>query len=71
MENKQRICNFLTTAIRETRAGDDIGYLEYDEEEEVVKVYFDKNTFPSQIINVAMDSGWAMIRDIVKQLDIG
>lgn len=71
MENKQHICDLLTAVISETRAGDDLSWLEYDEDEEVVKVYFNQNTFPSKVINVACDSGWAMIRDIVKRLDIG
>lgn len=71
MENKQRICDLLAAAIGETRAGDDLSYLEFDEDAEVVKVYFGSNTFPSKVINVACDSGWAMIRDIVKRLEIG
>jgi len=71
MENKQHICDLLTAAIRETRAGDDLSHLEYDEDVELVNVYFGTNTFPSKNINVAADSGIAMIRDIVNKLDIG
>ena len=71
MENKQSICDSLTAAINKTRAGNDIGYLRYDDEAEVVCVYFGRNTSPSKEINVSGDSGWAMIKDIVNHLDIG
>ena len=70
MENKQLICDLLLDAIRQTRAGDDITALRFIEEEETVHVDFESGK-DGRIINVALDSGWAMIKDIVKQIDIG
>lgn len=69
MENKQEILNYLCKAIQATRAGEDVSLLEYDEEREWVIVYF--NGHIGRKINVACDSGIAMIRDVLRYIDIG
>lgn len=70
-DNRQIILFYLKEAIRHTSAGDDLSCLAYNKENETVEVYFRQNQTPSRIINVAMDSEWAMIRDIVNHIDIG
>ena len=70
-EDKQYILDLLLKAIQMTRAGGDVVKLEFDEETEVVKVYFDGQTSPGRIINVAMDSGIAMLKDVINHIDIG
>lgn len=69
-ENKQLILDRLLLAIRETRAGQDVVNLRYDPEKELVHVDFMSGN-DGRIINVHMDSGWAMIKDVVRHLDIG
>ena len=69
MENKQQILDKLLEAIRVTRAGDDVTKLEYLAESGTVNVYF--NGALGRRINVAMDSGMAMIQDVVNHIDIG
>ena len=68
MENKQEILNYLCKAIQATRAGDNVTMLEYDVEQEMVYVYFDRHI--GRKINVACDSGIAMIRDVMRHIDI-
>lgn len=71
-EDKQRICDLLCEALKCTRAGADVMELKYDYLTEVVAVYFNNNSEePSRKINVACDSGIAMIRDIMRYIDIG
>ncbi|MBQ8697389.1 MAG: hypothetical protein IJ521_00095 [Schwartzia sp.] len=65
MENKQKICDLLAKALQETYDAKDLLGLEYDAGREIVTVTF---TEGNRIINVAMDSGTAMIRDIVNHL---
>ena len=64
-ENKQRICDFLCRALQETRGAHDLISLSYIPELEVVAVTFSGGR---KEINVAMDSGMAMIRDIVNKI---
>jgi hypothetical protein len=66
MENKQLICKLLVPVLQATYNLRDLIDLEFDSERECVIA-----TFPcgcSKVVNVAMDSGTAMIRDIVRQL---
>ena len=68
-ENKQAICDKMCEAIRLTRnggTGNALVRLEYDEEKEVVWPWFEDGRYYKPI-NVAMDSGTAIIMDIVKQ----
>lgn len=67
---KQCILDQLLTAIRMTEAGMDVTALRYDEKTEMVHVDFESGE-DGRIINVKMDSGFAMIRDVVNNLDIG
>ncbi len=70
-ENKQAILDALKVAINLTRAGDDVTKLEYDSERELVNVYFRNEKYPARQINVAMDSGYAMLKDVMNHIDIG
>ena len=69
-ENKQAILDKLVQAIRCTRAGEDVVALRYDRDSETVHVDFESGE-DGRIINVAMDSGFAMIKDVVNNIDIG
>lgn len=66
MENKQEICDRLLPALQKTRALHDLEDLEYrvDPKEEVWAIF----RGGVRKINVAADSGLAMIRDIVEAL---
>ncbi|MDO4393562.1 MAG: hypothetical protein Q4C80_04035 [Bacillota bacterium] len=66
MENKQKICELLLPAVQETRNLYDFESLTYDEEREVVIAEFTSGY--TQRANVAMDSGTAMISDIICQI---
>lgn len=68
-EQKQTILDLLTYTLRHTRAGNDIREMKLDGD--FVKVFFQNDTKPSRVINVAMDSGIAMIRDVMNYIDIG
>ena len=71
MENKQQILNLLLKAIQATRAGNDVSALDYDAEKELVYVYFGGSGFPGRSINVVMDSGIALLKDVINHIDIG
>ncbi len=69
MENKQAICDAMCEAIRLTRAGGSgnaLVRLEFDPITEEVWPWFEDGRYYKPI-NVAMDSGIAIIMDIVKQ----
>ena len=68
-ENKQRILHFLCAAIQATRAGEDLIDLTLSDDRETVIAEFESGGIKKA--NVAMDSGWAMIKDVVNQLEIG
>lgn len=65
-ENKQAICNRLAYALMATRSFHNLAYLEYDPKTETVKAVF--NSGYVKTANVCMDSGVAMIRDIIQQI---
>lgn len=67
-EDKQAICNALCAALQLTREGADIERLEYRRRpgEEYVIIHRAGNNRDN--INVAWDSGAAMIRDIMRSL---
>ena len=71
MENKQQILDYLLKAVQATRAGNDVSGLDYDAEKEMVYVYFGGSGFAGRSINVAMDSGIAMLKDVINHIDIG
>ena len=67
---KQYVLNKLLKAIQGTRAGADVTALRYDAVNETVHVDF-VTGLDGRLINVAMDSEWAMIKDVVNHIDIG
>ena len=67
---KQAVLDLLLYAIQRTSAGEDVIALRYDAEHETVHVDFESGK-DGRIINVAMDSDWAMIKDVVNHIDIG
>ena len=71
MENKQQILDYLLKAVQATRAGNDVSALKFDADKELVYVYFDNSTTPGRSINVAMDSGIAILKDVINHIDIG
>ena len=66
IENKQEICDLLAKTLRATRNAYDVIQITYDDKTEQVIVLFASGG--TRIINVAMDSGTAMIRDIMNHL---
>lgn len=64
MENKQMICDRLLETLKLTRQLYDLIDLDYIEEKELVVAHFEGGG--KKEINVAMDSGIAMIRDIIR-----
>ena len=67
-EDKQKILDLLLPTLQETRALDDLMSLVYvkteQDEERVIAI------FPAgdKIVNITMDSGVAMIQDVIKGL---
>lgn len=68
MENKQEICDLLLKTLQATRGASDLVSLEYKPVAEVVVATFACGAVRN--CNVAMDSGWVIILDVVKQLDL-
>ena len=66
MENKQEILDKLFPALQATRNLYDLNGLKYDAGKEVVYAEFKGGYI--KIANVAMDSGTAMIKDIINQI---
>lgn len=65
-EDKQAICKALLPVLQMTRNLWDLVELEYDDKAEQVTAHFASGF--SKKANVAMDSGTAMIKDILKQI---
>ena len=65
-EDKQKICDLLLPALQATRSLYDLQELEYSEGRDLVYAKFESGY--QKVVNVAMDSGTAMIHDIVKQI---
>ena len=68
-ENKQNICDLLLITLQATRNASDLVSLEYFEDEkgnETVVATFESGG--KRVTNVSMDSGTAMIRDIMNNL---
>lgn len=66
MENKQLICDRLLECLYLTRQLYDLIDLDYIKEKELVVAHFEGGG--KKEINVAMDSGIAMIRDIIRAI---
>lgn len=69
-QTKQLILDKLAEVIRMTTAGDDLEALRYDPEKEVVHADFLCH-YDLRQINVARDSDWAMIKDVINGIHIG
>lgn len=65
MEDKDKICSYLAVVLMNTREYSTMTNLFYNEVDEVVTAVFPNRWIK---INVAMDSGIAMVRDILKVL---
>ena len=65
-ENKQIICDFLRMTLRHTDNAHDVCDIQYDAEKETATVLFESGG--KRVVNVAADSGTAMIRDIMNNL---
>ena len=69
MENKQQICDLLTEALKATRDQADLIRIRYEEigpdHQQVVLDYAGNG---HRSVNVSLDSGIAMIRDILMAL---
>lgn len=68
--SKQVICDLLCKTIQATTAGDDLVALRFDPVTEYVHADF-REHYDLRKINVACDSGWAMIKDIINNIEIG
>ena len=66
MEDKQNICNLLLITLQATESAADVVSIVYDNDSEMVTVTFEGGGYRK--VNVAMDSGTAMIRDIMENL---
>lgn len=70
MENKEAILRYLLWALQQTRHLNELLDLKYDPKNEIVEASF--RTYSGifrKRINVACDSGIAMIKDVVKALE--
>lgn len=67
MENKRLIVAYLYMLLKRTRAGDDIKALVYDEEHETVEIIGHSYR---KLLNVACDSGIAIIKDVVRAIEL-
>ena len=71
MENKEAILRYLLWALQQTRHLNELLDLKYDQKNEVVVAHirqYDGLIFKKRI-NVACDSGIAMIKDVVRALE--
>ena len=69
MEDKQKICDALLECLKLTRYGMDIAAIKHfqlTESDEEVTIYFKGEG--TITVNVSMDSGFGMIKDIFKKL---
>ena len=66
MEDKQEILDKLTIALQATRNQRDLVAMVYDPIKEVVRITWRGGT---GMVNVALDSGIAMIRDVMKYIE--
>lgn len=67
MEDKQAICNALAAALRHTRQFEDLLSLTYNDTSETVLVRFENGGM--RLLNVGLDSGYAMIWDIIRYIN--
>ncbi len=68
-EDKPYICSFLLLVLHQTRNGQDIVGLDYEKQENEERVIIRYSSGGKKKVNVSMDSGTAMIRDIMNAID--
>ena len=68
MENYQAICDTLCSTLRLTRQFDDLESLKHIQEDEERYVVAKFDSYYTKRIRVTMDSGIAMIKDVVHHL---
>ena len=66
MEDKQEILDLLCKTLKATRDQYDLQYLHYNKDRDTVEVIYENGFFE---VNVACDSGIAMIRDVLRAID--
>ena len=66
VEDKQKILDLLLPALQATHNLSDLVSLEYQEDRELVYAKFASGN--QKNANVAMDSGTALIRDVIEQI---
>ena len=66
MEDKKEIVVLLKHLLRATRAGEDIEQMELSDNGETIRITFSNQHFKD--VNIAMDSGIAIIKDVAKAL---
>lgn len=66
VENKQKILDLLLPALQATRNLSDLAKLTYDPKRETVSALFEGGG--TKLANVAIDSGTAMIKDLIRQI---
>ena len=67
MEDKQEICNLLCAALKATRDQHDLTEIIYQRranDRETATLFYENGS--KRIVNVSMDSGIAMMRDILR-----
>jgi hypothetical protein len=64
-EDKQKILDLLLPAVKATRDQHDLQALNYDAEKEIVAVVYENGVLN---VNVACDSGIAMILDVLRAI---
>lgn len=65
MEDKQKILDLLLPALQATDDQHDLLELNYDQSVEAVFVVYEHGAYP---VNVNMDSGISMIRDVLRAM---
>ena len=66
MEDLQKVCDLLTETLKATRNLNELEKLEYQKNSEIVIATFTNGNIKK--VNVMLDSGTAMITDIIKQI---
>lgn len=66
MEDLQKVCDLLTETLKATRNLNELEKLEYQKNREIVIATFTNGNIKK--VNVMLDSGTAMITDIIKQI---
>lgn len=66
MEDLQKVCDLLTETLKATRNLNELEKLEYQKNSEIVIATFINGNIKK--VNVMLDSGTAMITDIIKQI---